>query len=82
MVLKDEVLKGLRFELSGDEIRKIYQSDSYEKYDYYNFLLLINGIQKTINKETNYSFMDEDGYEDVFLSLFYDNWVENHNIVF
>jgi len=32
MVLKDEVLKGLRFELSGDEIRKIYKSDSYEKY--------------------------------------------------
>ena len=30
MVLKDEVLKGLRFELSRDEIRKIYQSDSYE----------------------------------------------------
>lgn len=44
MVLKNDVLIGLKFELSRDKIRKIHQSDSYEKYDYYNFLLLINGI--------------------------------------
>ncbi len=56
MVLKDDVLKGLRFELSRDEIRKIYQSDSYEKYDYYNFLLLINGIEKAINKEIEFVY--------------------------
>ena len=47
MVLKDGVLKGLRFELSRDEIRKIYQSDSYEKYDYYDFSVLIKGFFKS-----------------------------------
>ena len=59
MVLKDEVLKGLRFELSRDEIRKIYQSDSYEKYDYYDFSVLIKGIEKTINNEIEFDdFID------------------------
>lgn len=56
MVAKEQVWKGLRFELSKEEICKIYQAEEYEKDDYYDFNLLIDGIHKAINKEIDFDY--------------------------
>ena len=51
MVSKEQVLKGLKLELSKNEICKIFQAKEYEKGDYFDFIVFYDVLNKTLNKE-------------------------------
>lgn len=56
MVTKEQVWKGLRQELSDDELCSIFQADEYEKDDYYDYDLLMGTLYKAINKEIDFEY--------------------------
>ena len=55
LVSKDLVWKGLRMELSGEELRDIMQQE-YEKDKYYDFDLMLQGFKKALNKEVDFDY--------------------------
>lgn len=59
MVVKEQVWKGLKLELTDDEICKIFQADEYEPDNYYDYDLLIATLKKAVNKEIDFTcFID------------------------
>lgn len=50
MVTKEQVWKGLRLELTRNEIQQIYQAKEYELDDYYDYDLLAKTLKMAINK--------------------------------
>lgn len=56
MITKEQVWKGLRFELPQDELCKILQADEYEEDDYYDYDLLMGTLYKAINKEIEFDY--------------------------
>ena len=55
LVSKDLVWKGLRMELSGDELRDIMQQEC-EKDEYYDFDLMLKGFGKALAKEIDFDY--------------------------
>jgi hypothetical protein len=59
MVTKEVVWKGLRLELTRNEIQQIYQAKEYELDDYYNYDLLVETLKMAVNKEIDFElFLD------------------------
>ena len=57
MVTKEQVWKGLRLELTRNEMQQIYQAGEYELDDYYNYDLLVKTLKMAINKEIDFGVM-------------------------
>lgn len=55
LVSKDLVWKGLRMELSGNEMRDIMQQEC-EKDKYYDFDLMLQGFKKALTKEIDFDY--------------------------
>lgn len=56
MVTKEQVWKGLKLELTDDELCKIFQADEYEADNYYDYDLLIATLKKAVNKEIDFDY--------------------------
>lgn len=56
IVTKEQVWKGLKLELTDDEICKIFQADEYEPDNYYDYDLLIETLKKAVNKEIDFTY--------------------------
>ncbi|MBQ8197599.1 MAG: hypothetical protein IJZ73_06035 [Clostridia bacterium] len=54
MITKEQVWKGLRLELSYEELGKIDQCGNYERDDYYDFDLLMSTLYKMLNREIDF----------------------------
>ncbi len=59
MVSKEQVWKGLKLELSKNEICKIYQAEEYEKDDYYDFDVFYGVIKKALDKEIDIKYFTD-----------------------
>ena len=59
MVSSEQVWKGLKLELSKNEIRKIFQAKKYEKGDYYDFDVFYGVIKKALNKEIDIEYFTD-----------------------
>lgn len=59
MVSSEQVWKGLKLELSKNEIRKIFQAEKYEKGDYYDFDVFYGVIKKALNKEIDIEYFTD-----------------------
>ena len=59
MITKEQVWKGLRLELSDDELCNIFQADEYEVDNYYDYNLLMETLYKAINKEIDFEYFTD-----------------------
>lgn len=59
MVKKEQVWKGLRLELTRNEMQQIYQANEYELDDYYDYEILVKTLKMARNKEIDFElFLD------------------------
>ena len=54
MVTKQQVWKGLKLELSLEQLEGIFQAEEYEKDYYYDFDLLKQVVEKAIEKQIDF----------------------------
>ncbi|MBR3885404.1 MAG: hypothetical protein IKJ33_02940 [Clostridia bacterium] len=55
LISKEQTWKGLRMELSSEELQSIFQQE-YEPDKYYDYNLLLSGIKKALNKEIDFEY--------------------------
>ena len=56
MVTKQQVWKGLKLELSLEQLEEIFQAEEYEKDYYYDFDLLKQVVEKAIEKQIDFGY--------------------------
>ena len=56
MVTKQQVWKGLKLELSLEQLEGIFQAEEYEKDYYYDFDLLKQVVEKAIEKQIDFGY--------------------------
>ena len=59
MVTKEVVWKGLKLQLTQNEIMEIFQADEYEVDDYYDYEILLQTLRKAINKEVDFELFKD-----------------------
>lgn len=56
MITKEQVWKGLKLELSLEQLEGIFQAEEYEKDYYYDFDLLKQVVEKAIEKQIDFGY--------------------------
>ena len=65
MITKEQVWKGLKLELSLEQLEGIFQAEEYEKDYYYDFDLLKQVVEKAIEKQIDFGYFLFTNYENV-----------------